>query len=186
MRGEPYWLALMCELSEFDEKGLEETNTYLRWLTRGIAAGVVDPGLKPLLAEPARLHRKVSLRLTALGKALGTRDVSGFGEVPVAYNPTPLHPAMEGMNFKVLALRGSDERLCTPRVNGHHRLFIMRMLDIESCPMIPIWDPASFGRPEALLRVKNFEQRVYQYIAGVDVDEPDVAASPPAPPTRSG
>ena len=95
MSDESYWLALLCGLVQYeDDGGLEEGNVYLRWLSRGIAAGKVDPGLKPLLDDPASLRARISPRMAALRNALRERDVSHFEDMPIAFNATPFHPAL--------------------------------------------------------------------------------------------
>ena len=79
MSDEAYWLALLCGLVQYqDDRGLEEDNIYLRWLSRGIAAGKIDPGLKPLLDDPASLRARISPRMAALSRALRERDVKSL------------------------------------------------------------------------------------------------------------
>jgi len=173
LSGEPYWLALLLGLGELEDRGsFDQANTYWKWMTRGVEAGLVDPGLKPLLQDPGRLQEKMALRLSALGQALRSRDTSSFGDIPIAYNATPDHPAFENLHLKTLALDGSDELLCVPRLNGHHRLFVMRLLDVKSCPMMTIWDPQFLGDPPSLTRIENYERRMYQYLAGGDFEDP--------------
>jgi D-inositol-3-phosphate glycosyltransferase len=175
LSGEPYWLALLLGLGQLDHGGtLDEANAYWKWMIRGVEAGVVDQGLKPLLQDQPRLREKMSLRLSALGRAVRDRDTSHFPDVPIAYNATPHHQAFEGLHLKALAVRGSDEVLCVPRLNGHHRLFVMRLLEVETCPMMTIWDPQFLSDPPALARVKNYETRIYQYLAGAEVEDPMV------------
>lgn len=181
MSSEAYWLALLCGIAEFERaRELEDGNVYLRWMKRALEAGAVDPGLRYLLDDRDSLHRKVSLRLSALGGALRERDISHFGGVPVAYNPTPSHPDLARLNFKTLAVSESDERLCVPMLDGHHRLFVMKLLCIDSCPLMTVWDPDTLHRPKSLGRVENYEKRMYQYLGGVEVDDPIV--SPPRRP----
>ena len=103
------------------------------------------------------------------------RDAGYLRGVPIAFNSTPFHPSLGDLSFKVLALSDSDELLCVPRMDGHHRLFVLKLLGIERCPMMTIWDPETLSRPTSLARVKNYEQRMYQYLAGVEVDDPVVA-----------
>jgi hypothetical protein len=166
----------MCGVSRFREDGrLDDDNPYLPWLTRGIAAGVVDRGLRPLLGDKGRLREKVEARLAALAQALEDRSVGHFADLPIAYNATPFHPSLEDLNLKVLALNESDEKLCVPVLNGHHRLFVMRLLEIPGCPMMTIWDHQWNLKYPAARRVQNYEQRMYQYLAGAEVDEPVLA-----------
>lgn len=173
MSGEAYWLALMCGVSRFRGDGrFDDDNPYLPWVTRGVAAGVVDRGLRPLLDDKRRLHEKIELRLAALAQALERRDVDHFADLPIAYNATPFHPSLEDLNLKVLALSESGEKLSVPVLNGHHRLFVMRLLEIPSCPMMTIWDHQWNLKYPAARRVQNYEQRMYQYLAGVEVDDP--------------
>ncbi len=177
LSGEAYWLALLLGIAEFFSSGdVKDDNTYLRWMTRGLESGTVDPGLRHFLDDEPKLRRKASLRLSALGHALRERDTSHFLGVPVAYNATPYHPNFDSFNFKRLAVSDSAEELCVPTLDGHHRLFVMMLLGLERCPILTIWDPARLARPKSLARVKNYEQRMYQYLAGVSVDEPVVAA----------
>jgi hypothetical protein len=176
MSGEAYWLALLCGIEQFADAGcLEDGNVYLTWMRRGIEAGVIDPGLREMLDDRERLHGRVSLRLTQLGDALRHRDPGYLRGVPIAFNSTPFHPSLDGLRFKVLALSDSDELLCVPRMDGHHRLFVLKLLGIERCRMMTIWDPETLSRPASLHCVENYEQRMYQYLAGVDVDDPVVA-----------
>jgi hypothetical protein len=175
MSGEAYWLALLSGIEQYeDDRGLEQDNVYLRWLSRGIAAGKVDPGLKPLLNNPSELRARVSRRMAALRRALRERDVSHFEDMPIAFNATPFHPALGPLPLTTLALKDSDERLTVSNLDGHHRLFLMYLLDIESCSMMTIWDPEWLGRIKAVKRVANYEARMYQYLAGVEVDAPVV------------
>jgi predicted nicotinamide N-methyase len=176
MFGEAYWLALLCGIEQFaDAGGLEDSNVYLTWMRRGIEAGVIDPGLREMLDDKQKLHWRVSLRLSQFGDALRHRDASYLRGMPIAFNSTPFHPSLGDLNFKVLALSDSDELLCVPRMDGHHRLFVLKLLGIERCRMMTIWDPETLSRPTSLARVKNYEQRMYQYLAGVEVDDPVVA-----------
>jgi hypothetical protein len=175
MSGEVYWLALLVGIDQYeDHRGLEEGNVYLRWLSRGIAAGKVDPGLKPLLDDPSELRARVSRRIATLGRALRERDVSHFEYMPIAFNATPFHPALGSVPLTTLALKDSDERLTVTNLDGHHRLFVMKLLDVESCSMMTIWDPEWLGRTPAVRGVVNYEARMYQYLAGEEVDAPVV------------
>ena len=183
MSGEAYWLSFLCGIVELDaEGGLAESNVYARWMTRGLEAGA--PGLRYLMDDRRALQERLSIRLTVLGKALRERDASQLPDVPVIYNATPSHPELERLNFKTFAVHGSEERLSVPRFDGHHRLFVLNLLGIERCPMMTIWDPGTLGRPKSLQRVRNYEQRMYQYLAGVDVDDPVVAAPGAVQPLR--
>jgi hypothetical protein len=176
MSGEAYWLALMCGVSRFRSDGrLDDDNPYLPWLTRGIAAGVVDRGLRHLLGDRGRLHETVEARLAWLAQALEHRDVGHFVDIPIAYNATPFHPSLEELSLKTLVLSESGEKLSVPVLNGHHRLFVMRLLEIPSCPMMTIWDHQWNLKYPAARRVQNYEQRMYQYLAGVEVDDPVLA-----------
>jgi hypothetical protein len=164
----------MCGIVQFaDSRGLEDDNVYLPWMTRGIASGHVDPGLRPLLDDKVALHRKVVLRIEALGKALRERDASHFFGTPIAYNATPSHPSLEALNFKTLAVKDSDEMLCVPQMDGHHRLFVMKALNLDSLPIMTVWDPQRLTH-KIFQRLPNYKQRMYQYIAGVGVDDPVV------------
>jgi len=185
MSGEAYWLSLLCGMVEFaNHGGLAETNLYLRWMTRALEAGAIDPGLRYLLEDRAALQRRLSLRLSVLGEALRERDASRFPDMPIIYNATPAHPDLDRLNFKTLAVSDSEELLCVPRFDGHHRLFVLKLLDVERCPMMTIWDPATLNRPKGLERVPNYEERMYQYLAGVDVDDPIVLSPGAARPSR--
>jgi hypothetical protein len=173
MSGEAYWLALLRGLAEYeDDRGLEEGNVYLRWLARGIAAGKVDPGLKPLLDNPSDLRTRISPRMAALARAVRERDVSHFGDMPIAFNATPFDPALAHLPLTTLAVKDSNERLTVSNMDGHHRLFIMKLLDIESCSMMTIWDPEWVTRIRAARSVVNYEARMYQYLAGIEVEDP--------------
>ena len=177
--GEAYWLALLCGIEQYeDDQGLEEGNVYLRWLSRGIAAGKADPGLKPLLDRPSELRARISPRMEAVSRALRERDVSHFEDMPIAFNATPFDPALGPLPLTTLALKDSDERLTVTNLDGHHRLFVMKLLDIESCSMMTIWDPEWVGRVRALQGVVNYETRMYQYLAGVEVDAPVLTERP--------
>ena len=179
MSGEGYWLALLAGLAQYQQdRGLEAGNVYLSWVSRGIAAGKVDPGLKPLLDDPADLRARIAPRLAALSQAIRERDVSHFTDMPIAFNPTPFHPALAPISLTTLAVKDSDERLTVSNLDGHHRLFIMKLLDIESCEMMTIWDPEWLGRIRAVQAVANYEVRMYQHLAGVDVDDPILTESP--------
>ena len=83
--------------------------------------------------------------MAALRRALRERDVSHFDDMPIAFNATPFHPALAALPLTTLAVKGSDERLTVTNLDGHHRLFIMKLLDIESCSMMTIWDPEWLG-----------------------------------------
>ncbi len=180
MSGPAYWLALLCGLAQYeDDRGLEERNVYLRWLSRGIAAGKVDPGLKPLLDSPPDLRARIAPRMAALRRAIRERDVSHFNDMPIAFNATPFHSALEPLPLTTLAVKGSGERLTVTNLDGHHRLFIMKLLDIESCSMMTIWDPEWLGRIRAAKSVVNYESRMYQYLAGTEVDDPVLTERPP-------
>lgn len=177
LNGEPYWLALMCGIARFTDRGeLDQDNVYLRWMVRGIKAGVVDPGLKPLLGDAPRLHRQVSLRLEALARAVHEKSTGHFIDLPIAYNVTPYHPALGGLHLKVLAIVDSGERLCVSLLNGHHRLFVMKLLGVATCPMVTVWSPQRLNEPLCPTRpVANYEDRIYQYLAGVEVEDPIVS-----------
>ena len=180
MSDEHYWLALLQGLVQYeDDGGLEEGNVYLRWLSRGIAAGNVDPGLKPLLDDPVGLRARISPRMAALGRALRERDVSHFDDMPIAFNATPFHPALAALPLTTLAVKDSDERLTVTNLDGHHRLFIMQLLDIESCSMMTIWDPEWLGRTRAVRGIANYEMRMYKHLAGTEVDAPVLTERPP-------
>ena len=112
----------------------EVGNVYLTWMRRGIEAGVIDPGLREMLDDKEKLHWRVSLRLSQFGDALRHRDAGYLRGVPIAFNSTPFHPSLGDLNFKVLALSDSDELLCVPRMDGRHRLFVLKLLGIERCP----------------------------------------------------
>jgi hypothetical protein len=175
MSGEAYWLALFLGIDQYeDDRGLDEGNVYLRWVSRGIAAGKVDPGLKPLLDNPSQLRARISPRMAGLRRALRERDVSHFEDMPIAFNATPFHPALGSLPLTTLAVKDSDERLMVTNLDGHHRLFIMQLLDIENCSMMTIWDPKWLARVRALEDVVNYEARMYQYLAGEAVDAPVV------------
>jgi hypothetical protein len=175
MSGEAYWLALLLGIDQYeDDRGLEEGNVYLRWLSRGIASGRVDPGLRPLLNKPPELRARISPRMAAVTRALREGDVSHFDHMPIAFNATPFHPALGSLPLTTLALRGSNERLTVTNLDGHHRLFIMKLLDIENCSMMTTWDPEWLDRIRAVQRVVNYEARMYQYLAGAEVDAPVV------------
>lgn len=186
MSGEAYWLALMCGLGQFaDAGGLEGNNVYVRWMRRGIAAGVIDPGLKPLLEQPALLRERASLRMAAMLKALRERDPGVFDEILIAYNPTPAHPSLERFKARQFSVLNSDERLFVPMLDGHHRLFVMKLLGVSAFPLLAIWDPALLEVSRGARPIANYETRIYQYLAGVAVDDPvlrrdrgNVAASP--------
>jgi hypothetical protein len=177
--GEAYWLAFLLGIDQFEsDRELEAGNIYLLWLSRGIAAGRVDPWLKPFLDDPSELRARVAPRMAALRRALRERDVSHFEEMPIAFNATPFHPALDSIPLTTLALKDSDERLTVTNLDGYHRLFIMKLLDIESCSMLTIWDPEWVERVRSLLRggrdVLNYEARMYQYLAGAEVEPPVV------------
>ena len=179
MSDESYWLALLYGLVQYEDDGaLEEGNVYLRWLSRGIAAGKIDPGLKPLLDEPESLRARISPRMASLGRALRERDVSHFDDMPIAFNATPFHPALASLPLTTLAVKDSDERLTVTNLDGHHRLFIMQLLDIDSCSMMTVWDPEWLGQTRAASQVVNYETRMYQHLAGVEVDAPVLAEHP--------
>ena len=133
---------------------LDDSNVYLTWMRRGIEAGVIDPGLREMLDDKEKLHWIVSLRLSQFGDALRHRDAGYLRGVPIAFNSTPFHPNLDGLNFKVLALSDSDELLCVPRMDGHHRLFVLKLLGIERCRMMTIWDPETLSRATSLARVE--------------------------------
>ena len=180
MSGPAYWLALLCGLAQYyDERGLQEGNVYLRWLSRGIAAGKVDPGLKPLLDSPSDLRARISPRMAALRRAISDRDVSHFRDMPIAFNATPFHPALAPLPLTTLAVKDSDERLTVTNLDGHHRLFIMKLLDIDSCSMMTIWDPEWLRRIRAAQSVVNYEARMYQHLAGIEVEDPVLTERPP-------
>jgi hypothetical protein len=180
MSGEAYWLALLCGLAQYgDDRGFEEGNIYLRWLSRGIAAGSVDPGLKPLLDSPSDLRARISPRMAALRRAVRERDVSHFEDLPIAFNATPFHPMLAPLPLTTLAVKDSDELLTVSNLDGHHRLFIMKLLDIDSCSMMTVWDPEWLGHIRAAQGVVNYERRMYQYLAGIEVEDPVLAENPP-------
>ena len=173
MSGEAYWLALMCGLAQFVEAGgLDEENIYLRWMRRGIAAGIIDPGLRPLLDQPDKLRERASLRMAAMATALKERDPGVFDEILIAYNPTPMHPSLERFKARQFAVLDSEERLFVPMLDGHHRLFVLKVLGIARCPVLTIWDPALLQISRGARPIANYETRIYQHLAGVDVDEP--------------
>lgn len=179
MSGDAYWLALLSGIAQYeDHRGLEEGNVYLRWLSRGIAAGKVDPGLKPLLNNPSELRARISPRIATLRRALREREVSHFDDMPIAFNATPFHPALGPLPLTTLAVKDSDERLTVTNLDGHHRLFVMKLLDLASCSMMTIWDPEWLGRIRAVKSVVNYEARMYQYLAGAEVDAPVVTERP--------
>ena len=180
MSGEAYWLALLSGLSHFEEaQELAEDNVYLRWLARGIEAGKIDPGLKPLLSNPADLRARMSPRMEALSRAVRERDVGHFPDLPIAYNATPAHPTLDALPLTTLTVVGSGERLTVTNLDGHHRLLVMKLLDIERCSMMTIWDPEWLERIQAVRGVANYEKRMYQYLAGLEVENPVMTASPP-------
>jgi hypothetical protein len=179
MSGEAYWLALLLGIAQYeDDRGLEEGNVYQAWLSRGIGAGKVDPGLKPLLDNPSELRARVSPRMATLRRALRERDVSHFESMPIAFNATPFHPTLGSLPLTTLALKDSDERLTVTNLDGHHRLFVMKLLDVENCSMMTIWDPEWLGRTRAMKGVVNYETRMHQYLAGAEVDAPVVTRAP--------
>ncbi|HEX6654299.1 MAG TPA: class I SAM-dependent methyltransferase [Thermoleophilaceae bacterium] len=176
MSGQVYWLALFSGLAQYQaDRGLEEGNVYLRWLARGIASGKVDPGLKPLLDNPSDLRTRISPRMAALARALRDGDVSHFGDMPIAFNATPFHSALARLPLTTLAVKESGERLTVTNMDGHHRLFIMKLLDIDSCSMMTIWDPEWLTRTRDARPVVNYETRMYQYLAGIEVEDPVLA-----------
>lgn len=177
MHGSAYWLALLCGISQFErEGGLTSGNVYLRWLKRGIAAGRIDPAMTPLLEDDEKLRRRVAPRVMMLSRGLRDRTIDHCDGIPIAYNATPFHPALGQLNFVTLALEDSDERLSVSNVDGYHRLFLMKMLDIDVCPMVTIWSPEWLPRHPTARRVTNYERRMYQYLAGTNVDAPAVVA----------
>ena len=187
MSGEAYWLALLCGMVELaDDGGLAETNVYLRWMTRALEAGAVDPGLRYLLDDRAALEERASLRLSALERTLRSRDPSRFPDMPIMYNATPSHPELERLDFDTVAVGDSEELLSVPTFDGHHRLFVLELLGVERCPMMTVWDPARLGAPELPEDVQNYELRMYQYLGGVDVDDPIVVSPGTAQPLDDG
>lgn len=176
MSGVAYWLSLLSGVVEFErDQALLPSNVYMRWLRRGLASGVVDPGLRHLLDDEEKLLRRIGLRMAAMARALRERRIEAFAGMPIAYNATPDHPALHGLHFKALTVAETGEPLCVPMVDGHHRLFAMRLLDVSRCPMMMIWDPSRLGAIDSVARVRNYEQRMRQYIAGTSVDDPVLA-----------
>ena len=76
-------------------------------------------------------------------------------------------------------MAGSGKRLTVTNLDGHHRLLVMQLLGIERCSMMTIWDPEWLERIQAVRGVANDDTRMYQYLAGLEVDEPVLTASPP-------
>ena len=187
MSGEAYWLALMCGLGQFvADDGLAESNIYIRWMRRGIAAGIIDPGLRPLLDQPDQLRERASLRLTAMAAALRERDPGVFDELLIAYNPTPSHPSLERFKARQFAVLDSSERLFVPMLDGHHRLFVLKLLGVSKFPVITIWDPGLLKISRGARPIANYEKRIYQYLAGVDVDDPVLVERESAPAAAAG
>ena len=118
--------------------------------------------------------------MEALSRAVRERDVGHFPDLPIAYNATPSHPALDALPLTTLTVAGSGERLTVTNLDGHHRLLVMEPpLGIERCSMMTIWDPEWLERIQAVRGVANYDTRMYQYLAGLEVDEPVLTASPP-------
>ena len=168
MSGEPYWLSLLLGLAEFERDGdVDADGTYLRWMRRGIEAGKIDPGLRPLLSDPAELAAKVRGRLSALNNALRERNVRSMG-IPIIYNAVPDHPDLKDWSgLKTLRLSGSGADIRTPAVDGHHRIFVMELLGIETCQMMMVWDPGLLNTTgESVAGIPDYADRMYQYLGG--------------------
>lgn len=174
MSGVAYWLALVVGISDLRrEQTVTPQNTYVTWMRRGIEAGKIDPGLRPMLKTPVKFHEYASARLTALEAALRKRDIGVFRGLPTVYNASPAHPSLP--RHKTLYLSESGTSVYTPWLDGHHRVFVMRILGIKKTPMMLIWDLSLLREQNSLVsldRIRNYESRINQYLAGVAVDDP--------------
>jgi hypothetical protein len=176
MGGEGYWLSLMCGIAQFERDGdLEDHNPYFRWTKRALDTGATAPGMRHLIKDEDTLRRRLAPRVAALGTALRERDVRHFRDRPIAWNATPSHTSLADLKLPVFAVSESDQQLCVPMLDGHHRVFVMKLLGIERCSMMTIWVPDLVGETRRLQRVQNYERRIYQYLGGVEVDDPCVS-----------
>jgi hypothetical protein len=114
----------------------------------------------------------VKIRLSYFAPVLQKAEARKDAEPLIAYNATPFHPALAARGLTTLYLQTTDESLSVPSIDGHHRIFMHKLLGITGIRSSLFWDPAflRFNTPETL--GLNYEGRIYEYLGGSEVEEP--------------
>lgn len=175
--GEVYWLSFVVGLLDYIDQGrTARDNIYAIWLRRAIENKVGDPGLASLLADESAFFGMVERRLSEFAELVdrrkvrdSTRDI--FPPI-VAYNPTPDHPSFTSPILAKFKFEGHKEVLRIPTIDGHHRLFMCKLLDFPYTSVRTFWDPSLLRFSSEEATGSNYKERIIQYLAGIEVSPP--------------
>lgn len=123
-----YWVFYLLGYIDYlgNENSVTDDNRFKNFYATAIRRGVLDQNLKPLLDDEERLKLKVSTKYHDIDHA---RDYGTLALAPIGLVETD-----EESDFTFWT--SSGRRVCASNIDGHHRMFIAKLLNASSMPFI--------------------------------------------------